>query len=90
MAVDESVQVKSKRQIEKELWPFVKPDIDLSTLSGRASYMQFQRDFQKRLSEQLKHNPITVSDLLFRVDIVAGDVQKLLNMDFSLRKSQKR
>jgi hypothetical protein len=78
--------VKSKREIEKELWPLItsKPlDRD-----GHAKYVKFQRDFQKRLSEQLKHNPITVTDLLFRVDIVAEDVQKLLQMDMSMRKKR--
>ena len=83
--------MKSKRQIEKELWPFVRPNIDLSNQDGHAEYVKFQREFQKKLSEQLKHDPVTVSDLLFRVDIVAVDVQKLLRMDMSLRrKSQKR
>jgi len=83
--------VKSKREIEKELWPLVRPQIDVSNQDGHAEYVRFQREFQKRISEQLKHNPVTVSDLLFRVDIMAVDVAKLLQMDISLRKkSQKR
>jgi hypothetical protein len=79
--------VKSKKQIEKELWPFVRiPD-----QNNHAEYVKFQRDFQKKLSEQLHHNPITIYDLLFRVDLVSEDVQKLLQMDMSLRKkSQNR
>jgi hypothetical protein len=88
MASRKGVQMKSKREIEKELWPFVKPNIDLSTSVGRAGYMQFQRDFQKKLSEQLKHNPITVYDLLFKVDVMAVDVAKLLRMDMALKKKR--
>jgi len=83
--------VKSKRDIEKELWPFVRPVVDLSNQNGHNEYVKFQREFQKKLSEQLHHNPVTVYDLLFRVDLVSEDVQKLLKMDMSLRKkSQKR
>jgi len=79
--------VKSKREIEKELWPFIRP----SDQDGHAEYVKFQREFQKKLSEQLRHNPVTVYDLLFRVDLVSEDVQKLLKMDMSLRKKpQKR
>ena len=90
MAVDQGVQVKSKREIEKELWPFVRPNVDFSTNEGFNNYQRFQREFQKKLSEQLKHNPITVSDLLLRVDIMAVDIEKLLQMDMSLRKKPQK
>ena len=83
--------MKSKREIERELWPLIRPNVDLSTNEGFNNYQRFQREFQKKLSEQLRHNPITISDLLFRVDLVSEDVQKLLQMDMSLRKKpQKR
>lgn len=78
--------MKSKREIEKELWPLIRPNVDFSTNEGFNSYQRFQREFQKKLSEQLKHNPITVYDLMFKVDVMADDVAKLLRMDMSLRK----
>ena len=82
--------MKSKRQIEKELWPFIRPTVDLSNQNGHAEYVKFQREFQKKLSEQLKHNPITVYDLVFKVDIMADDVRKLLQMNMYLRKSSQK
>ncbi len=91
MAVDESVQVKSRRDAEKEIWPFVKPNIDLSTPSGRASYMQYYRDYQKNLHEQLKTNSARVNYLLFRIDMLGEEAQNLLSMEMSFRKKgQKR
>ena len=82
--------MKSKREIEKELWPFVKPEVNTNNQNGHAEYVKFQREFQKKLSEELHHNPITVRDLLFRVDLVSEDVAKLLRMDMSFRKKSQK
>lgn len=77
--------------MEKEGWSLVSARLDLSSQNNHAEYVRIQREFQKKFSEQLKHNPVTVSDIFFRVDIAASDIEKLLQLDFSLRKKpQKR
>lgn len=73
--------MKSKREIEKELWPYIKRVNNLSSQNDHDTYVRFQREFQKRIAEQLRKNPITVYDLMFRVDILAEDVVRLLSSE---------
>jgi hypothetical protein len=78
--------MKSKREIEKKLWPLLSSAADVSSQDRHSEYVKFQRDFQKKLGEQLKHNPITVEDLVLRVDVTAEDLKRLLFTDLPPRK----
>lgn len=73
--------MKSKREIEKTVWPLISSGMNLSSQNDHAEYMRVQRYFQKMVSEQLNHNPITAENIVLKVNVTFKDVLKLLKMD---------